>query len=187
MTWARNLAILILVIMSALALNIGLTDGMGHGVGLDTFLAGTKNPWQTFINQDLVSGLILTVGWMIYRQRGCRTIDTIAWVWMAIWWGNIVVATYIIVAVAQSGSDASGFFLGSRSAVPLRRIWAMPGRTLRGFCFLAAAATFAFFLHGLLTARSAIAETGYLLAFPPIILSALLLAVPNPNRPQPHP
>jgi hypothetical protein len=179
MIWARNLAILVIAIMSALALNIVLVDGMGHGVGLDTFLAGTKDPWQMFINQDLVSGLMLTLGWLIYRQHGCRIIDTVAWVWMALWWGNIVVAAYIVLAVAQSDGNPAAFFLGRRSSVSLRIVWSMPGPMLRAACVLLAAATIAYLLRGVLTAPSIVGQLGYVLAFTPIALSAVLLAMPD--------
>jgi hypothetical protein len=179
MIWARNLGIVVIAIMSALAFNIVLVDGMGHGVGLDTFLAGTRNPWQMFINQDLVSGLLLTVSWIIYRQRGCRVIDTVAWVWMALWWGNIVVAAYIILAVAQSAGDPAGFFLGRRSARPLRPVWSAPSAALRAACVIVAVACAAYLLRGLRTASTGVAAVGYLLAFTPITLSALLLAMPD--------
>jgi hypothetical protein len=179
MIWARNLSILVVAIMAALALNILRVDGMGHGVGLDTFLAGANNPWQVFINQDLVSGLMLSVGWLIYRQHGCRTLDTVAWVWMALWWGNIVVAAYIIVAVAQSRGDPAGFFLGRRSAVPLRPVWSAPGPLQRAGCIILAVACSVYLVRGLLVAPSMVARAGYLLAFTPITLSALLLAMPN--------
>jgi hypothetical protein len=92
MAWARNIAILVIVIMSGFMLNILLHDSMGHGVGMDTFNAGMADPWRAFIGQDLVSGLFFTVSWLVFRERGGRVIDTIAWAWMALWWGNIVIA-----------------------------------------------------------------------------------------------
>lgn len=117
MTAPRILGWLVIAIMSVLMANILIHDGMDHGVGFDTFAAGASNPWQLFINNDLVTGLFFMSGWVILRERGDRVIDTVAWVWMVMWWGNIIVGVYVLRAVWQAGAGQAGgdwhrFFLG---------------------------------------------------------------------------
>jgi hypothetical protein len=178
MAWARSLAILVIVIMSGFMLNILLHDSMGHGVGMDTFNAGMTNPWRAFIGQDLVSGLFFTVAWLVYRERGGRVLDTIAWAWMAFWWGNIVIAVYILVAVSQSRGDPAMFFLGRRAG-DLHHIWRAPSLPLRGLCALSALLVAAYLVRGLTAVQfSGIAAFGYTAGFLPVILSLVLLAMP---------
>jgi hypothetical protein len=178
MAWARYLAILVIVIMSGFMLNILLHDSMGHGVGMDTFNAGMADPWRAFIGQDLVSGLFFTVSWLVFRERGGRMIDTIAWAWMALWWGNIVIAAYILVAVSQSRGDPALFFLGRRAGA-LHHVWRAPSLVLRGGCALGAVLVAAYLVHGLAAVFFAgIAAFGYTAGFLPVILSLVLLAMP---------
>jgi hypothetical protein len=66
----RVIALLVLVAMLANVVHVALKSGMNHGVGMDTFLAGARDPWQLFINCDLVAGLLFMVAWMALRDRG---------------------------------------------------------------------------------------------------------------------
>ena len=180
MRWAKGMALLVICIMTGFMANILIHDSMGHGVGLDTFLAGAVNPWQAFINQDLVSGLLLALTWIVFRQRGARVIDTVAWVWLVLWWGNIVVASYVLVATLQSQGDWVAFFMGRRSAVALRRVWPEPGIAVRALCLLAAAGCAAWLALAISASGFApIATAGYLLGFAPILLALVLLAFPE--------
>jgi hypothetical protein len=124
------LGVLVISVMSALMANILINDGMDHGVGFDVFNAGASNPWQLFINNDLVTGLLFMCGWMLFREKGGRVIDTVCWIWMVMWWGNIIVAAYVLRAVWQSEGDWNRFFLGRRAGA-LRPIgFALPWRGL---------------------------------------------------------
>lgn len=177
MAGARFVAWAVIAVMAALAVNIILNDGFDHGAGLDVFLAGTASPWQLFINQDLVSGLWIACAWVIHRQRGSRIAETVAWIWMILWWGNIVVAAYILVALRQAEGDPGRFFAGARGG-SLPRIW-QPGAAAR--LILAAGALLTLGLLAALLARAAngVAVAGMLLGFLPITLSLLLLALPR--------
>jgi hypothetical protein len=178
MRWPRAIAAVVILLAAILLLNILINDSMDHGVGMDTFLAGAANPWQLFINQDLVNGLFFTVAWLVFREHGGRALDTIAWAWMAFWWGNSVIGAYVLLAAAQSGGDFNRFFLGNRAG-PLSRIWNKPAVVPRGICILGALLAAAYLIHGLLHVHfQGIAAFGYTAGFLPVILSFLLLAFP---------
>ena len=174
----RRVAIVVIVLMSTLGANIILNDSLGNGLGFDVFLAGTGSPWQLFINNDLVSGLLFTTSWIIYRERGNRTLDTVAWVWMALWWGNIIVACYVLVALRQAAGDHARFFQGARAGA-LAPAWPHPSRPLQLLLLALAAVVTAALAQTLVGARDAIAAIGSLLGFAPLVLTFALLAFPG--------
>lgn len=177
----RILGWLVIVIMSVLMGNILLHDGMDHGVGFDVFLAGAGDPWQLFINNDLVTGLLFMCGWIILREKGGRVIDTVAWVWMVLWWGNIIVGVYVLRAAWQAGGDWHRFFLG-RHAAPLPQVTiGAPLRLLSALAAMVVAAWAALAIKA--TGFAAIPTIGYALGFAPIILTLMLLAKPGNTVP----
>lgn len=174
------LAWVVIAIMGVNMANVVLNSGMNHGVGFDTFLAGASDPWQLFINNDLVAGLLFMVGWIIVREQGGRGIDTVAWVWMTMWWGNIVVAAYVLRAAGQARGDWTRFFMGRRAGVAAGKPLSLSVRIL---CGLAALTTLAWTLASIVTTGFAPIPTfGYTLGFAPIVLSFLLLALPGSDR-----
>lgn len=176
---ARILALVVIAIMGANMANVLLNSGMHHGVGFDTFLAGSGDPWQLFINNDLVTGLLFMVGWMIFREKGGRTLGTVAWVWMAMWWGNIVVAAYVLRAAGQANGDWSRFFLGRRAGVAT--VFS-PAAPIRALCALSAITVLIWTIFGIRAAGfSPIPTFGYIMGFAPIVLSFALVALP-PRR-----
>ena len=183
MKLVQAIAWLVIAIMSVNLVNVLLHSGMDHGVGLDTFLAGTKDPWQTLIDHDLVSGLLFTCAGIIQRERGGRGLETMAWIWMALWWGNIVVAVYMLVAAYQSSGDWPRFFLGRHAPAPgIEAVW-RPAPAIRLLCCLAALATLAYLALGLVRVGFAgLPSFGYLAAFLPIALSLGLLATRTDSR-----
>lgn len=178
MTAIRIVAWVVILLMLANGANVAINSGFDHGVGFDTFLAGQSNPWRMFIGNDLVSGLLFAVSWMIFREKGGRGIETVAWVWMVMWWGNIVVAVYVLRAVARSGGDWQLFLSGRRagqlSAPALPAIL----RLVCGAGALAVAVWLAIAIPR--TGFAAIPTFGYLAGFLPVILSLALLALPKP-------
>ncbi|WP_340316822.1 hypothetical protein [Rhizorhabdus argentea] len=174
-------AILVVAVMAILGAQVLINDSLGHGAGLDVFLAGTKSPWQAFINQDLVSGLLFAVAWLIYREQPGRAIDTIAWVWMAMWWGNIVVAAYVLLALRQSNGDPQRFFMGARGG-GLAQAWLSPNMVVRAILLLLAAGSVYYLVALLGAAAGPVAIAGALLGMLPVALSLVLLAFP----PAPH-
>jgi hypothetical protein len=178
MSAVRRVAILVIVLMSALGANIVINDSLANGLGFDVFLAGAGSPWQLFINNDLVSGLLFAVTWIIYRERGNRAMDTITWVWMALWWGNIMVAAYVLVALRQAAGDDARFFLGKRAGA-LAQVWPAPSRVSKILLLLIAAVIIAYLGMLLVSARNAVAAIGSFLGFAPIALSLALLALPS--------
>jgi len=173
----RIISWVVIAIMALCGLRILIADSLGHGAGFDVFLAGTPSAWQTFINQDLVSGLFIALAWMIHRERGGRPVDTFAWGWLVMWWGNIVVAVYVLAALRQSGGDARRMFAGRRAGT-LAPVWPVPALPLRGLLILAAAAILVYM--GLLVQRAAdaISVAGALLGLLPLALGLVLLAFP---------
>ncbi len=153
MTGVRILAWIVIAIMGVNMANVILNGGMDHGVGFDTFLAGASNPWQLFINNDLVTGLLFMVGWIILRERGGRVMDVVAWVWMVMWWGNIVVAVYVLRAVGQARGNWSRFFLGRMAGVIDD---APSGVPIRMMCGVGALAVLAWTIVAVAAARGAV-------------------------------
>ncbi|MEJ7935301.1 hypothetical protein WG907_13685 [Sphingobium sp. AN558] len=191
MTAPRLLGWLVIAIMSVLMANILIHDGMDHGVGFDTFAAGASNPWQLFINNDLVTGLLFMCGWIILRERGGRVIDTIAWVWMVMWWGNIIVGVYVLRAAWQAGAGQAGtgqsggdwhrFFLGRHAGSLPPVTIAAPLRMLAALAALAVAIWTIWTIRA--TGFAPIPTMGLTLGFAPIVLTFALLALPA--RPAP--
>nr|WP_140404494.1 hypothetical protein [Sphingomonas sp. CDS-1] len=176
MTAVRVIAWIVIAIMGANMANVLLNSGLHHGVGFDTFLAGSGDPWQLFINNDLVTGLLFMVSWIAFREKGGRLLDIIAWIWMVMWWGNIVVAVYMLRAAGQADGDWQRFFLGRRAGV----VGAPPVPAAgRAFCGLAAILVSAWLIWSVQAVGfAAIPTFGYVLGFLPIILSFALVAFP---------
>lgn len=177
MTWARNLAGIVVAAMLLLAGNILVHGSLDQGLGMDRFLAGLADPWRAFIGFDLMAGLLLMSGWIVWREQGGRAADTAAWILCILWWGNIIVAAYILVALRQSAGDPARFLMGRRGG-QLRPAWTPPG-AVRVVALVAALGTAAF-------AASRIAQLGlttlagqaYVPGFAPIVLGLCLLAFP---------
>jgi hypothetical protein len=170
------LGLLVIAVMSTLMANILIHDGMDHGVGFDVFNAGAGNPWQLFINNDLVTGLLFMCGWIIFREKGGRVIDTVCWVWMVLWWGNIIVAAYVLRAAWQSAGDWSRFFLGQRTGALRPLGVAVPLRVLFVLLAVAVAVWTGLTIKG--TGIAPVPTFGLVLGFAPIVLTLLLLAAP---------
>jgi hypothetical protein len=181
MSGVRILAWIVIAIMGVNLANVLLSSGLDHGVGFDTFLAGASDPWQLFINNDLVTGLLFMVGWIALRERGGRVLDSIAWIWMVMWWGNIVVAVYILRAAGQAQGDWQRFFLGRSAGVVAGPPLPLAARLS---CGLAALAVLGWLGAGMVATGGAVVPLiGYGLGFAPIILSFILLAFPATQHP----
>lgn len=182
MCWAKILSVGIIILMSVLIGNILINDGFNSGLGMDRFIDGLKDPWQAFIGFDMMSGLFLMFGWIIYRQRGAPVFETITWVLLGNWWGNIVIATYILVALRQSGGEPARFFMGSRAG-SLRAVWEAPPLPLRGPCLIGAAGT-AFYALSAMRALdfAGLPAQAFIPAFAPVVLGLVSLALPR-NKP----
>jgi hypothetical protein len=181
MKTVRIIAGVLIAIMSGNLVNVAVNGGFNHGMGLDTFLAGVRDPWQVFINTDLVVGLVLTISWIVFRERGGRAIDTLIWVWMVAWWGNIVVAAYVIRAASQAGnqagSDWSIFFMG-KNAPGFKDAGAAPSSLAKAIGAAGALAAIAYLVMALLApGLSAIAVIGYAAAFVPVVLLCARMAM----------
>lgn len=179
MQWAKFVSIGVIILMSVLMANILINDGFYTGIGMDRFIAGLADPWLTFIGFDMMTGLFLMFGWIIYRQKGAPVIETITWVMLGNWWGNIVIAAYILLAIRQADGEAAKFFMGSRAG-PLRVVWGAPSLTVRGLCILGA---MAFLIYAVLAMKSinfaGLAAWAFVPAFAPIVVGFVLLAKPQ--------
>ena len=178
MAWARNLALAVVVAMLMLAGNILVNGSLDEGLGMDRFLAGLVDPWRTFIGFALLAGLLLMSGWIVWRQKGRRAADTLAWVLCIAWWGNIVVAAYILVALRQSGGDPARFLMGDRAG-QLRPAWTPTG-AVRALALAGVLGTAAFAASRIVhLGLSTLAGQTYLPGFAPIVLALVLLAFPS--------
>jgi hypothetical protein len=182
MGWIRGAAVLVVVAMAALFSNILLNGSLDEGLGMDRFLAGLADPWTTFIGFDLLSGLALMACWIAWRERGGRLLDTTAWILCLTWWGNIVVAIYILIALRQSEGDPTRFFMGARAG-PLRPLLQQGNIAARAAALLGAALVAAFMVSKLAAlGLSGLGGQAYLPGFLPVVLALLLLAFPAPTR-----
>ncbi len=178
MAWARNLACVVVVAMLVLAGNILLNGSLDEGLGMDRFLEGLADPWLTFIGFDLLAGLLLMSGWIVWRQKGERMADTIAWLLCLAWWGNVIVAAYILVALRQSGGDPARFFMGVRAG-NLRSTW-IPSGMVRVLALAGALGTAAFATMRVThLGLSGLAGQAYVPGFLPVVLALVLLAFPS--------
>jgi hypothetical protein len=179
MKTVKSLALLVLVGMLANLVHVVLESGMNHGVGMDTFLAGASDPWQLFINCDLVAGLLLTVAWIAFRERGSGRLQTVAWIWMALWWGNVVVAAYVLRAAHESRGDWPLFFMGRNApGAALRQPTPAKPLPVRVLSLLLAAVTTICVLAGIrATGFAPLPTFGYVAGFAPIVLTLLLLGL----------
>lgn len=177
MGWAKALAMAIIALMCAMFANILANGSLMTGLGMDVFLAGLADPWRAFIGFDLMAGLLLMFGWIVFRERGSRPLDTAAWVLTGLWWGNIVVAAYILHALRQAGGDPARFFLGRRAGA----LAALPRLSglIRMLSLAAAAATALYALDAMRAlAFEGLAAWAFIPAFGPIVLAFVLLAFP---------
>lgn len=182
MKWAKGAALFVIIAMSICMTNILLNDSMYHGVGNDNFNAGFKDPWQTFIHMDLMTGLVMFCTWLAYREKDSPNIDTVIWIWMILWWGNIVVAFYLLIAAYQANGNASVFFSGQRSGEPLRTIWAQPNVIARSVCILLALGSTVWLYRALqLVNFAGTPAFGLYAGFLPVAATFLLLAFPRGN------
>jgi hypothetical protein len=178
-TTVKVLAWIVILVIAAHLAHVALNSGFDHGAGFDTFLAGVGNPWQMMINTDLVAGLLLTIAWLVYRERHAPVMQRIAWAWTAAWWGNIVIAVYVLRLAGVPGQSARGLLLGGTDAVPLP-----PGRVLRAAALVLALLLAAWLAWELMRPGIAlIAIVGYLAGFTPLILSLLLIGRGSSARP----
>lgn len=179
---ATILAWVVIALMSANMIDVGLNSGMDHGAGFDTFARGSAaDPWQRLIDHDLMSGLLLMIGWVVLREKGNPIVNKIAWISMILWWGNIVVAAYVLWALHASNGNWNIFFLGRRAGPGASF---KPGPLLRVMALAAAAATAWYLAWGLNAVHfAAIPALGYTGGFVPVILSLLVIAMQRPQLP----
>lgn len=179
MNKVRVLALAVLGIMLVNVVNVAVKGGMDHGVGMDTFLAGMGDPWQVFINTDLVVGLWFPAAWILLRERGGRTIETVAWIWLLLWWGNIVLAAYVLRAVRQANGDWSLFFLGRSTTGAAIDRSATASRSPYRYAWFAAAAAAAVYIAISLSrvGFAGLPAFGYIAGFTPIVLALVLLGL----------
>lgn len=169
----------VIILMSVLMGNILIHDSFNTGIGMDRFIDALKDPWQAFIGFDMMSGLFLMFGWIVYRQKGERLIETLTWILLANWWGNIVVAAYILVALRQANGDAAKFFMGSRTG-PLRAVWGMPSPVVKSLCILGAVSTSIYAALAMQNLEfTGLPAGAFIPAFAPIVVGFVLLAMPR--------
>ncbi len=179
MNWARILGWLVFLSMLGLGANVVIHGSLDQGLGMDRFLAGLADPWTMFIGFDLMAGLLLAAGWIGWRQHGERLLDTIAWIGCLIWWGNIVVAAYLLIALAQSGGDPARFFMGARAG-ELRRVWPSGSWLIRLIALVGAALVAIFAIRKIaLLELSGLPGQAYVPGFAPVVLALVLLAIPT--------
>ena len=177
MGWAKITAVVVIALMTFLMGNILVNDGLMTGIGMDRFIAGLPDPWQAFIDFDMMSGLFIMFGWIVYRQKGARLLDTIVWVLMGNWWGNIVIAAYILVAIRQSEGDAARFFMGAQAGA-MKPVWD-PSSLMRGMCLIGAGAVLLYMGNAMRSLGfTGLPSWAFLPAFGPLVAGLVLLAFP---------
>lgn len=188
LAWAGIVAFAVVFLMLGCGLNIAIRDNFGHGAGLDVFNAGTADPWQLFINLDLIAGLILMLAWILWRERGSPVPTVLAWSLLVLWWGNVMVACYILHCLYQANGDAAAFFMGRRATgIRLRSVRSL-GHWPRALAAVAAILAAGGAIRGLISVGfTGVPAIGYLGAFGSVsfALFTFALSADSPVRDTP--
>lgn len=171
----------LIVAMAVMAFHFWLAianEGVGHGAGMDVFMAGYRaSAWQAVINADLIVGLLIVVCWIYWRERGAAS--ALSWIGIILWWGNIAVAAYAWCQLLHTGGNWRQFFLGvrARSASTQGNATRVRNRWLRGLLCLAALLVTGFIVFKCWSAHFAFLPTiGYVWGLgcfvPPLLLGA---------------
>jgi len=183
MRWARVAGWVVLIVQTVGMVQILRNDSMYHGVGNDFFNQMLKDYWGSFISFDLMMGLLLFCVWLGWREKTARLLETIAWIWNILWWGNIVVAIYVLIAVHESRGDLLAFFAGRRSDRPLRQLTLHRTLAGRALSFVLAGGTAVWLWRALhIVNFTGVPAFGLYAGFLPLILAFSLMAFPQPLR-----
>lgn len=134
----RMPALVVVIAMAGCAANILINDNLDHGAGMDVWLAGLADPWQFFINLDLMAGLLMPLVWILWRERRNGLAVQIGWALVTLWWGNVVVAAYVLMALGEARGRPEVFFQGASAEAWIDRL-SIPIRVLFGVLALGAA------------------------------------------------
>jgi hypothetical protein len=127
-------------VIAVMAINFAIAihaTGIHTGLGTDVFFSGAAaNPWQAGIDADLMMGLLLMVSWVLWRERS--RINAIVWILVILYWGNIVVAFYILRQLNNSGDRWDVVMLGKHATnappeamdASSREAWPLPIKLL---------------------------------------------------------
>ena len=183
MRWANIAAWSVLILQAVNMIQILLHDSMYHGVGNDYFNQSFKDYWGTFVSFDLMTGLVLFSTWLGWRESGSRLIGTVAWIWNILWWGNIVVAIYVLLAIYQSRGSILAFFAGNRSGETLREFTWHSTLAGRAISLTLAIGTALWLWQALTFVRfKGVPAFGLYAGFLPLVLALLLLAFARPPK-----
>lgn len=164
-----------------------LPPGMTEGGGVQASKAFRTNAWLMFMFSDLVTGLLLAVSWIIFREKGGNLVVTALWVLVVSWWGNIFVAVYLYRALDRSQGDWKKVFLGARTGVPDPTPTPVPllGKLL---LIVAGVALGTYAIWGMTKARAFVIEqwVGYGFGYLPIALGLVLFAFRDRLYPRPE-
>jgi len=126
MLTARIICIAVIVIMGVEFATAISATGIHQGLGTDVFMSGSAaNSWQSGIDTDLVMGLILMVSWILWRESSL--VNGLVWAFTVLYWGNIVVAVYLLLQLNRSKGRWDfvllGYHASGRSSESPRRPW----------------------------------------------------------------
>jgi hypothetical protein len=112
---AKIICLIVIVVMAYHFATAIAGTGIHQGLGADVFFRGyAANLWQAGIDADLMSGLLLMVSWIFWRERS--HVNAVVWILVVLWWGNIIVATYIWHQINKSNSRWDVVLLGQHAA-----------------------------------------------------------------------
>jgi hypothetical protein len=172
---AKSLCVLVMVVALLHFVQALHATGTALGLGMDTFLAGYfGNPWQAVIDIDLMLGLLMVCVWMFWRESD-RAVG-LTWIFVLLWWGNLILAIYLCWQMQRSGGDWARVFIGDR--VPGGRATppALPA-TLRALLVIAAIGLSAFATWGCWQVQFALVPTiGYVSGIGSLALAAAMIA-----------
>jgi hypothetical protein len=129
---AKIICLLVIVVMAYHFATAIAGTGIHQGLGADVFFQGyAANLWQAGIDADLMCGLLLMVSWIFWRERS--HVNAVVWILVVLWWGNIIVATYIWHQINKSDGRWDVVALGQHAAnapVEVREPWPLPVKLL---------------------------------------------------------
>ncbi|MDX8356400.1 hypothetical protein [Sphingopyxis terrae] len=110
--------ILLLLALATIALTVGMTIRAEMLVplfegGMESTAIVADHPWVAMAMADLYGGFILVAGWLSYRERDALRAGIL--IYLLWFWGNMVVALYILWLIAAHRHTPRQILLGWRA------------------------------------------------------------------------
>jgi hypothetical protein len=98
--------------LSVMLVTIHAVSTMGLNAAGSTFFGDFSHPWRAQFNTDFVAQLVLSAGWMVFRDRNLGV--GLVWGAAEILLGGAFGLSYVFVATFRSQDGFAGVMMGHR-------------------------------------------------------------------------